>query len=333
MVKKPSGINEDVEQLRPPLFRGQPNTASERYLARLAEKSFLNLWSYVSPYRDQKQNGKGDGKELCDLLVVCGNNVIIFSEKTVAWSNGDLATVWCRWAKKAIRNSAEQISGAERWILNHPERIFVDRDCKVAFPITFPGRDECKIHRVVVANGAAEVCRTYFGDGLGSFVIKPSIQGDRHWQNEDGNVQPFCVGDIDQHGSFIHVFNEAALNIVLRELDTVTDFTDYLVKKEAFVRAGKLFEAHGEENLVAYYAINVNDEGDHDFVVEQSEIPIRIDRSRYERFTSDPRYTARRQADEISYLWDELIETFTIPMLDGTSIAPAGFDFDLKKMN
>lgn len=331
MVKKPSGIDERLEQLRPPIFRGQPNTASERYLARLAEKSFLNLWSYVSPYRAQKQNGKGDGKELCDLLVVCGNNVIIFSEKTVAWSNGDLATAWCRWAKKGIRNSAAQIRGAERWILDYPERVFVDRECKVAFPITFPGRNECKIHRVVVANGAIKVCREYFGGGLGSLVIKPSIHGDKHWQNEDGNVQPFYVGDIDQHGPFVHVFNESALDIVLHELDTVTDFTEYLAKKEAFVRSGKLLEAHGEENLVAYYAINVNDEGDHDFVVEQSDIPISIDRSRYEQFTIDPRYIARRRADEISYLWDKLIESFTIHMLGGTSVTPAGFNFDLRE--
>ena len=91
-----------------PVIKAEGVTASERYLAKLAEKSFLNLWSYPSPYRDQKQGGTGNGKELCDLLVVCGRHVIIFSEKTIEWPSGEIETAWCRWARRAIRDSAKQ---------------------------------------------------------------------------------------------------------------------------------------------------------------------------------------------------------------------------------
>ena len=87
---KPSGMDEQPEQYRPPIIKAEGVTESERYLAKLANKSFLNLWSYPNTFRDQKQSGKGDGKEICDLLVVCDKHILIFSEKTIAWTDGDL---------------------------------------------------------------------------------------------------------------------------------------------------------------------------------------------------------------------------------------------------
>jgi len=53
-------------------------TPSEQYLGRLCKRSFLTLWSYANLFRNQKVRGKGDGKELCDLLVVFGKHIIIF---------------------------------------------------------------------------------------------------------------------------------------------------------------------------------------------------------------------------------------------------------------
>jgi hypothetical protein len=116
----------------------------------------------------------------------------------------------------------------------------------------------------------------------------------------------------------------------MSELDTVRDFTDYLEKKEAFIRSGRLSEAHGEENLLAYYAIRINEEGDHDFVPDDQNGQVKIGRTRYKRLVEDPRYIAKKQADKISYLWDRLIETFTTPMLDGTSITMDDHEFDLR---
>ena len=50
-------------------------TASEQLLAELCEKSFLSVWSYPNLCRKQ-------GKELTDLLVVFGDDVILFSDKS-----------------------------------------------------------------------------------------------------------------------------------------------------------------------------------------------------------------------------------------------------------
>ncbi|MDE0698757.1 MAG: hypothetical protein OXH76_23300, partial [Boseongicola sp.] len=125
MAQNPSGIDERQKLLRPPVIKSEGGTASERRLAKLAERSFLNLWSYPNPYRDQRQGGtgNGDGKELCDLLVVCGEHVIIFSEKTVGWPGGDIETAWCRWARKALRDSARPTNCAERWLSQFPRRL------------------------------------------------------------------------------------------------------------------------------------------------------------------------------------------------------------------
>lgn len=328
----PEDTLEQPKQVRPAVVRAQGVTPSERYLGRLAENSFLNLWSYPTPYRDQKQAASGDGKELCDLLVVCGKYVIIFSEKSVSWPKGKLEVAWARWAKRAIRDAARQAGGAERWITDHPNRIFLDRECTREFPIDLPPPEGRSIHRVVVASGAAGACKQHLIDSSGSLVIRPDIKGDAHWLVTRGELYPFMVGDVDPTGSFVHVFNETSLEVLMNELDTITDFAEYLDKKATFVRSGRLLQANGEENLLAYYATRVNDDGEHDFVltsglIEDDSASLMIDGSQYPSFTQDARYVAKKEADKASYIWDALITTFTTPMLEGTTVAVGEYNY------
>ena len=144
-------------------------------------------------------------------------------------------------------------------------------------------------------------------------MIKPSIRADAHWNRNTTEIEPFSIGDIDPSGSFVHVINDASLDIIMNELDTIRDFTDYLEKKAAFIRSGRLSVAYGEENLLAYYAIRLNEEGHHDFVQEDEDTSVEIKNTDYESFIKDPRYVVKEQADKISYLWDSLIKTFTTP--------------------
>lgn len=94
----------------PAISRADGVTESERYLKALCDRTFLSLWSYPGVFRDQKRSGKGDGKELCDLLVVFENHVIIISDKFCAFpDNGDLVKDWSRWFKRAVKKSADQV--------------------------------------------------------------------------------------------------------------------------------------------------------------------------------------------------------------------------------
>ena len=84
-------------------------TDSERALTRLARKAFLSLWSYPNVYSDEgRSRGTGDGKELVDLLVVFGDNVLLFSDKHCKYqTDTDVKVAWPRWYKRARVNSLE----------------------------------------------------------------------------------------------------------------------------------------------------------------------------------------------------------------------------------
>lgn len=75
--------------------------------------------------------------------------------------------------------------------------------------------------------------------------IAVSLGGDRK--------VPITFGDRDGKG-FVHVFEEIALDIIMRELDTITDFVKYLMDKEAlFYRGEEVVFNGGEEDLLAFY--------------------------------------------------------------------------------
>src|SRR5688500_8704651 len=82
-------------------------TATERLLARFAHRTFLTFWSYPNIYRDQANKGK----EVCDLLVVFGNHLIIFSDKDCTFPDGRVEVAWSRWFRRAIAKSADQLWG------------------------------------------------------------------------------------------------------------------------------------------------------------------------------------------------------------------------------
>ena len=332
-MSRPSGIDAHPEQLRDPIPRSLGSTPSERHLARLAEGTFLNLWSYPNPYRAQKVRGGSDGKELCDLLVVCDPHIVLFSEKRIGWPDKPLDVAWPRWFRKAVSAAADQLRGAERWIVDFPDRIFLDPSCTVPLPLVLPPSIRRRLHRVVVSGGAAAACKDHFRGGSGSFLIKPDVVADDHCNVACPRYMPFAVGDIEPSGDFVHVFDEVALEIVMSELDTISDFTDYLDKRSAFIRSGKLTIAHGEEDMLADYATHINESGEHDFVPPSGQTWDDVEGigigSSYSSFTTNPQYIAKKEADKVSYVWDRLIETFTDNMLGGTSIVLAGHSYSL----
>ncbi|WP_229804753.1 hypothetical protein [Neogemmobacter tilapiae] len=326
-------IDNDRKLLRPPIVKEIGSTPGEKYLAKLSDYTFLNLWSYPNPYRDQRSKGatEGDGKEICDLLVVCGEHIIIFSEKTNSWPQGDINLSWSRWVKRAIKEAIRQINGAERWIADHPNRIFLDRKCEIPFPIDLPPIENQKIHRVIVAGGAAEECRRFFPNHSGSLALNPKITGDQHFPDDISDAEPFVVGDLDPEGNLIHIFDEISLEIVMGELDTIRDFTDYLMAKERIFRSGNMERVLGEENLLSHYVTNTNPEGNHDFIVDKITGKLDLSKAKYSDLIKNPQYQAKKSADQISYVWDHLILEFTKHMLGGTSMAPPGMDFELRE--
>jgi len=310
--------SEDQEFIRSaPVHRPEGVNASEQYLAKLCERSFLSLWSYSSLTRDQgRKNERGDGKELCDLLVVFGDDAIIFQDKECLFADSkDLQLSWRRWYRAAIQEGAKQIWGAERWIKEHPELIFLDRLCTQPFPFNLPDPSLARYHRVIVAHGASERCKQELG-GSGSLMISGSIPGSSNSGTETVE-QPFMVGQVDPAKGFVHIFDDTTLDIVLGTLDTVSDFVAYLRKKEAFVSSDRFLYAAGEEELLAAYLTKLNDDEEHDFVFADGSF-VMLSEGSWAKFCQNPQRKAQLKVNEVSYAWDALIEGFNKHNLAGT---------------
>jgi hypothetical protein len=301
------------------LQRADGITQAERYLKQLCDRSFLSLWSYSGVYRDQGQGAKGgDGKEICDLLVVFQDHVIMFSDKDCAFpETGNLELDWSRWYKRAVLKSAEQVWGAERWIKSYPGRIFLDRACTQPFPIDLPAPATAKFHRIVVAHDASRRCREELG-GSGSLMITPDVAGAADTASVAKDGRPFMIGQVDPARGYVHVFDDTTLEIVMGTLDTVSDFVEYLTKKEQFILSGRLGVAAGEEELLAFYLKHLNEAGEHDFVIPSHITMVGIEEGLWEEFTHSPERLAQLAANEVSYSWDALIETFSTHVLAGT---------------
>lgn len=300
-------------------FRSEGVTAAERYLAKLCKRSFLSLWSYPGIFRDQgRREGKGIGKELCDLLVVFENHILIFSDKDCRFGDiGNLETVWRRWYKKAILKSAEQVWGAERWISTFPDRLFLDKHCAIPFPIRLPTSGTAIFHRIVVGHDASRACHEALG-GSGSLMLDNSVIGDAHLD------RPFTIGQIDPRRGYVHVFDDTTLDIVMATLDTISDFTAYLMKKEQFLTGEKGVVAPGEEELLAIYLRNMNRDGEHDFVITGDYDCVILDEGFWDKFTKSPERLAQIEHNAISYAWDKLIEKFAFHAMTGTEYFTSG---------
>lgn len=95
------------------IFRGRGFTPSEKLLADLGDHAFLDLWSYPNLFYEKKKGGIGDGKEMCDMLVVCGDDTIIFSDKAIKFQDDrPIDVAWPRFYRAAIEEAVKQINGA-----------------------------------------------------------------------------------------------------------------------------------------------------------------------------------------------------------------------------
>jgi len=285
-------------------LRSEGTTASERLLHRLCSGTFLTLWSYSNLFRDQGQRGKGtDGKELCDLLVVCGDDVIILSDKACAYpTNTSPKVAWSRWYRRAIEKSTAQVLGAERWIRTYPNRVYLDKGCTVALPI--PLSESPRFHRIVVATGARDACQQVHGEP-GSLALQPRLVGAHHLADD---ATPFEVGFPDEARRPVHVLDDVTAPALLRQLDTIQDFIRYLREKKALLDRGGLVYAQNELSLLAAYLSSVGPDEHHAF---PQDALLLASGGLWNELQSLPNVRRKALADHESYLWDRLIEYFS----------------------
>lgn len=263
--------------------RSEGLTTSEKVLADLCDTSFLNLWTYPNLFRKP-------GKELTDLLVVFGNDVIIFSDKSCAYPNtGNADLDWRRWYNHSIAQSIKQIAKAEKCILAAPDKVFLDAKCLEKLPIELPSAAEMRVHRICVAVGALD--RAEAETGTRALRVEPAVLND---------AVRFTVGSTDKSRGWVHVFDEESLAIVLRELSTTTDFIRYLNSKVALTQTNFKY-APAETDLLGYYLWN----GRTFPAIDQD---YRLDPGLWTKVEASPEFLAGREANKASQFWDGLID-------------------------
>jgi hypothetical protein len=108
----------------------------------------------------------------------------------------------------------------------------------------------------------------------------------------------------------IHVFTREFADLALSELDTVSDFCEYLPKKEAIDRSKLIVVAGGEENLLAKYLENLRS-----FSWMDNYDNILMNDTCWPALAQNPQFIAKKLEDRVSYGWDSVIDRAH----DGTS--------------
>lgn len=283
-------------------------TATERMLATFCERSFLKLWTYANPFKE-------DGKELCDVIAAFGDHVFVFFDREKSFkedSNSDPTTAWRRWKSRAVDRQVITAHGAEKYI-RKGRPIYLDAKGSIPFPLDIDSAS-VKIHKIVVAHGAKEAClRDSIQNIYGSLAV---TYIDREVQNVNDQPWPFHI-EIDRK-SPVHVFDSHNLPIVLGELDTITDFSQYLDEKVRAISNYHFLSYCGEEDLLGHYLLNF-DESKCAHVIGGGDTfsALMIGEGEWHGFANSDLYKNTKAEDEVSYFWDELIQKTCQNALDG----------------
>lgn len=281
-------------------------TPSEELLYSLCQNTFLRIWSYANPFKD-------DGKEFCDLIAVFDQHVFIFFDRESRQFDGaskDILVTWQRWKKAAIDKQIKTALGAERY-LRLGRKIFLDHSASKPLPIQLP--ENPIIHKIIVAHGAKEACEAFSeGNVYGSIAVS-------YGPEDDGSQFPFLVSL--KSSEKIHLLDTHNLEIILGELDTFFDLSRYFLEKERAIDQYLFLTYCGEEDLLAHYFLNFSD-SQKSYRIGTSDIGVHglhIGEGEWHDFSNGKIYERRKEANRTSYLWDDLIQRTCNNILAGTS--------------
>lgn len=294
-------------------------TSDETFLHTLARRSFLRFWSWPNLFRNQGDSTRGgDGKEICDLVIVFGDDIVLFSDKRINFSKEKPRDVaWSRWARKAIGESLVQVSGAKRWLQEYPDRVFLDSHCTQHLPITLPPMSCARFHNIVVCHGLEEILQEIHGES--SFSFDTALPLESSWSNS--KTVPFTLGTLSNE-DFVHVFNEATVELVLKEFDTIQDFLIYLQERRVVLSWPKPLKIKSETDIVQMYYESFDEQNNARSIATARELKAdtkSISKGGIRKLYENQSYLAKQRANVVADFWDDLIESFSFHILNGTS--------------
>lgn len=263
--------------------------SSEAFLTSISEGTFLKPWCYPNPFRKA-------GKEITDMLVVFGNDVIIFSDKAISFRDGAADLAWKRWYKRAVEESIDQLSGAYK-VINSGVDIFIDDRASKAFPFALPDLTQRRVHLIAVTHPSREI------------GVRPALWTDFCF---DGNVigdgVPFSIGPTKIRNHHVHVFDGKILEVLLKHLSTASDFVQYLLWRfECISRCERL--SFFELDLLAYGILGRTPTTWPQLPADNQDLSLNI-RGCWEEYLKSEQLKARDEYNKKSYTIDRLIDHF-----------------------
>jgi hypothetical protein len=215
-------------------------SASENFLKSLADRTFLRLWAMPNTFY-------APGKELTDLIVPFGDDIIIISDKASRFAfEKELEVAWRRWYSTTVLEGIRQLKTAMQRIKRSPGAVFADGRARQPIPHDLSSVAGKRFHLVAIARPdpdpetvpAAWPGLTYASAALG---------------------KPFEIGPLEISGNVVHLFDGPTIDLLLQQIDTAPDFLAYLKG-----RARRLTEAEeyhfAEKDLLSAALIGWDEE-------------------------------------------------------------------------
>lgn len=243
----------------------------------------------------------GDKKEICDLLIIFGKCAIIISVK-----NYEFKDIYSRYFKMTIDKAVKQIHGAERKLFLSEKDIYLKHPNKIIE--RFPRETIDTIHRIIVN----------LGEGVKFYPFSQETKGK----------------------NFVSLFDKKAFETIVKELDTIPDFIEYLKKRELLFEgkivtvlpgeendfpietATQFFEYEKEQSSVNKMSIIISGT-EHDllgyYLKNERNFPADIESEKYnrmfiqldgdwEKFKLNKQVLLKKKLDKDSYFLDELVK-------------------------
>jgi len=196
--------------------------------------------------------------------------LVVFDEVGIIWQVKDLKLGKNnRYKKSKVQKNLRQLSGAYRRLFNLKAEIKLENP-----------------HRGEELFDTASIKQVY----LISVLL--------------GGGEDFFSPMENTNAHLAHVFSKESIEIILNELDTITDFVDYLrVRQELFEQKKSVIVLGGEKELLAFYLMN-----NRSFDKLLGATNIVIDEGSWEKLQSKPEYKEKKKEDKISYCLDGMIQ-------------------------
>ena len=268
----------------------------EEAVNRLAYHTYLKYWCYPNP-----RDITGDGKELCDLLIIFKSHLIIISVKNYSFGGN-----YERYFKSTLKKAISQLQGAERKLLNNSRKIVFNHPDTGYFELVPENYDS--VHRIIVNINTEPL---FHPGGL-------STKSD----------------------NFAHIFNWQSFFEIVTELDTIPEFIEYLKEREIVFKSKEFIMMLGDEDdwdvktnksfmeynaslveekkrfvlfsgseldLLADYFFNQRKFNENFYSIEYKGATFNFD-GNWDEYLSRKQVKLKKEEDKVSYFLDEFVK-------------------------